>query len=74
MAFQFFGLFGITQTASSMVVPVILTAIIDRTRSNWMGFPLLFSLSLTASLIIWFGVDVRKGRKDAAAWAKEVRT
>jgi hypothetical protein len=37
------------------------------------GFPFLFALCLAASIIIWFGVDVEKGRRDAARWAQEMR-
>jgi hypothetical protein len=37
------------------------------------GFPFLFALCLAASIIIWFGVDVERGRRDAARWAQEMR-
>ncbi len=68
-----FGLFGVSSTASSIIDPIILTAIIDRSGSNWIGFSFLFALCLTASLVIWFGVDVQKGRRDAIAWAEAAR-
>ena len=56
-----------------MIGPSIIQAIIDRSGNNWKGFPFLFALCLTASLIIWFGVDVTKGRRDAVAWADNQR-
>ncbi|KAK0230189.1 MFS general substrate transporter [Armillaria fumosa] len=68
---MFFGLFGLSNRASSMIGPNVIQAIIDDTGNNWMGFPFLFALCFCASLVIWFGVDVTKGRRDAVAWAEE---
>ena len=62
---QFFGLFGISNRASSMVGPHVVQAIIDKTQNNWQGFPFLFGICTAVSLVIWFGVDVAKGRRDA---------
>ncbi|KAF5363871.1 hypothetical protein D9756_000068 [Leucocoprinus leucothites] len=70
---MFFGLFGLSNRASSMIGPNVIQAIIDKSGSNWMGFPFLFALCASASLIIWFGVDVHKGRRDAAKWAGDIR-
>ena len=70
---QFFGLFGLSNRASSMIGPNVIQAIIDKSGSNWMGFPFLFALCACASLVIWFAVDVEKGRRDAVAWAEGVR-
>ncbi|KAG5726395.1 Autophagy-related protein 22-1, partial [Termitomyces sp. T112] len=70
---MFFGLFGLSNRASSTIGPNVIQAIIDHTGNNWMGFPFLFALCACASLVIWFGVDVVKGRNDAVAWAKEIR-
>lgn len=44
-----------------------------RPENNWEGFPFLFALCLAASLVIWFGVDVHKGRRDAVRFAEEKR-
>ncbi|KZV88829.1 MFS general substrate transporter [Exidia glandulosa HHB12029] len=66
---MFFGLFGLSNRASSMIGPNVIQAIIDDTGNNWMGFPFLFALCAAASLVIWFGVDVQKGRRDAVAFA-----
>ena len=52
-----------------MIGPTVIQAIIDKSGSNWKGFPFLFGLCFSASLIIWFGIDVKKGRRDAVAWA-----
>jgi len=56
-----------------MIGPNVIQAIIDRSGDNWKGFPFLFALCAAASLIIWFGVDVTKGRRDAVAWADSQR-
>ena len=56
-----------------MIGPNVIQAIIDKSGNNWKGFPFLFALCLSASLIIWFGVDVDKGRRDAVAWADSQR-
>ena len=69
MRFQFFGLFGLSNRASSMIGPNVIQIIIDRSEDNWKGFPFLFALCAAASLIIWSCVDVTKGRRDAVAWA-----
>jgi len=70
---MFFGLFGLSNRASSMIGPNVIQAIIDRTANNWEGFPFLFALCVCASLVIWFGVDVHKGRRDAVRFADEKR-
>ncbi|KAG1803158.1 MFS general substrate transporter [Suillus variegatus] len=36
---MFFGLFGLSNRASSMVGPNVIQAIIDKTGNNWQGFP-----------------------------------
>jgi hypothetical protein len=57
-----------------MIGPNVIQAIINSTGDNWKGFPFLFALCASASLVIWFGVDVTKGRRAAVAWADEMRT
>ncbi len=52
---QFFGLFGLSNRASSMIGPNVIQAIIDKTGDNWKGFPFLFALCAAASIVIWFG-------------------
>ncbi|KAJ7872080.1 autophagy-related protein 22-like protein [Mycena leptocephala] len=70
---MFFGLFGLSNRASSMIGPNVIQAIIDSSGNNWMGFPFLFALCTSASLVIWFAVDIPKGRSDAVAWAEGIR-
>lgn len=70
---MFFGLLGFSNTASGMIGPNVIQAIIDKTGDNWKGFPFLFALATAAGLVLWFGVDVTKGKKDAAAWADSQR-
>ncbi|KIY52192.1 MFS general substrate transporter [Fistulina hepatica ATCC 64428] len=70
---MFFGLFGLSNRASSMIGPNVIQAIIDNTGDNWKGFPFLFALCLCASVVIWFGVDMQKGKRDATAWAETAR-
>ncbi|KAI6127431.1 autophagy-related protein 22-like protein [Pisolithus croceorrhizus] len=71
---MFFGLFGLSNRASSMVGPIVVQAIINNTGNNWQGFPFLFALCSVASLIIWFVVDVEKGRWAAVNWASSQRS
>lgn len=71
---MFFGLFGLSNRASSMIGPNVIQAIINNTGDNWKGFPFLFALCTAASLVIWFGVDITTGRRDAVAWAEKHRT
>jgi MFS-type transporter involved in bile tolerance (Atg22 family) len=70
---MFFGLCGLSSFASAMIAPYIVQAIIGKTHDNWQGFPFLFAISTAASLVIWFGVDVEKGRRDAVKWAAAQR-
>lgn len=56
-----------------MIGPNVIQAIIDKSGNNWMGFPFLFALCVSASIVIWFGVDVEKGRRDAVEWAQGIR-
>ncbi|KIJ47952.1 hypothetical protein M422DRAFT_74805 [Sphaerobolus stellatus SS14] len=71
---MFFGLFGLSNRASSIIGPIVIQAIINRTQNNWQGFPFLFALCTVASLVIWFGVDVQKGRRDAlSGWTRELQ-
>ena len=70
---MFFGLFGLSNRASSMIGPNVIQAIIDDTNNNWKGFPFLFAICLAASVVIWWGVDVHKGRRDAVEWAERNR-
>ncbi|PQE21567.1 autophagy-related Atg22B2 protein [Rutstroemia sp. NJR-2017a WRK4] len=67
---MFFGLFGITNRASSIIGPNVIQAIINSTNNNWMGFPFLFALCTGASIVIWF-VDVEKGRENCRAYVEE---
>ena len=41
--------------------------------TNQAGFPFLFALCALAALVIWLGVDVKKGRRDAVKFALERR-
>ena len=51
---QFFGLFGLSNHASSMIGPNVIQAIINDTGNIWKGFPFLIAISAAMSLIIWF--------------------
>lgn len=70
---MFFGLYGLSNRASSMIGPNVIQAIIDTSGSNWKGFPFLFAICVCAAMWIWFGVDVEVGRRDAVKWASEMR-
>lgn len=56
-----------------MIGPNVIQAIIDSSGNNWKGFPFLFALCTAASIVIWFGVDVEKGRRAAVKWSHEKR-
>jgi Atg22-like efflux protein len=70
---KFFSLYGLSNTASSIIGPNVIQAIINKSGNNWDGFPFLFILCTCASLVIWFAVDVPKGRRAALRWAAERR-
>ncbi|KAN0097164.1 Autophagy-related protein 22-like protein [Tylopilus felleus] len=70
---MFFSLFNLSNRASSIVGPYVVQAIIDKTQNDWQGFPFLFAICTAASLLICFGVDVEKGRRDAVRWAAAQR-
>lgn len=56
-----------------MIGPNIIQSLIDRSGNNWMGFTFCFAICVAASAVIWFGVDVEKGREDARKWAEDMR-
>ena len=62
-------MFGLSNRVSSIIGPSVVQVIIDRSGNDWDGFPFLFAICFAASLTIWFGVDVAKGRRDAGVWA-----
>jgi len=66
---MFFGLLGFSTTASGVIGITIIQAIIGNSGDNWKGFPFLFAVATIAALVMWFGVNVTKGGKDAIAWA-----
>ena len=47
----------------------VVQAIVDKSGDDWKGFPFPLAFCVVASLVMWFGVDVKKGRRDALAWA-----
>lgn len=69
----FFGLFGITNRASSLIGPNVCAAIIDSSGNEWHPFIFLFILCLLAALVITFFVNVDKGRAQAIAFSIEQR-
>ncbi|ORY20995.1 MFS general substrate transporter [Naematelia encephala] len=70
---MFFGLFGITNRASSLIGPNVCSAIINRTGNSWDAFIFLFILCTCAALVIWVFVDMEKGRAQAVAFSIEQR-
>ncbi|KAK8227623.1 autophagy-related protein Atg22B2 [Phyllosticta capitalensis] len=67
---MFFGLFGITNRASSIIGPNVVQAIVNDSNNNWTGFPFLVGLTTAASIVIWF-VDVAKGRENCRKFVDE---
>ncbi|PLW47161.1 hypothetical protein PCASD_02332 [Puccinia coronata f. sp. avenae] len=68
---MFFALFGFSNRASSIIGPNVIQLIIDKSGSNWSGFPFLFAMCLASSLAILLLVDIEKGRADALEWDKK---
>ncbi|KAH8987572.1 MFS general substrate transporter, partial [Lactarius hatsudake] len=71
--YMFFGLFGLANHSGAIIGPNVIQAIVDKKGNNWKAFPVLFVLSALGCLVVWFGVDVPKGRDAAAQWAAEQR-
>ncbi|OMP86918.1 Autophagy-related protein 22-2 [Diplodia seriata] len=67
---MFFGLYGITNRASSIIGPNVVQAIVNKTNNNWLGFPFLVALCAAASVVIWF-VDLDKGRENCRKYVEE---
>ncbi|KLT41595.1 MFS general substrate transporter [Cutaneotrichosporon oleaginosum] len=70
---MFFGLFGITNRASSLVGPYVCAAIVDTSGNQWNAFIFLFVLCSLAAIVIALFVDMERGRADAVAFAIEQR-
>lgn len=70
---MFFGLFGITNRASSLIGPNVCAAIVDRTGNQWDSFIFLFVLCLLAAIVITLFVNMEKGRAHAVAFSIEQR-
>jgi MFS-type transporter involved in bile tolerance (Atg22 family) len=69
----FFGLFGITNRASSLIGPNVCSAIIETSGNSRQPFIFLLIICVLASLVITFFVDVPKGRAMAVTFAIEER-
>jgi MFS-type transporter involved in bile tolerance (Atg22 family) len=67
---MFFGLFGITNRASSIIGPNVIQAIINDSGNNWTGFPFLFAICVAASIVVWC-VDVEKGRENCRKFVED---
>lgn len=70
---MFYGLFGITNRASSLIGPNVCSAIINRSGNLRDPFIFLFILCLLAALTITIWVDMDKGRAQAIAFSIEQR-
>lgn len=64
---------GLFSRSASVIGPNVIQAIIDKTGNNWKAFPVLFVIGALGCLLVWFGVNVPKGRYAAAQWAAEKR-
>ncbi|KDQ17216.1 hypothetical protein BOTBODRAFT_600563 [Botryobasidium botryosum FD-172 SS1] len=63
---MFFGLYGFSNVASSVIGPTVISEIVGIRNKNWDGFTFLFPLCLVACLVILFWVDVQKGKEEGA--------
>ncbi|KAI9467380.1 MFS general substrate transporter [Lactarius psammicola] len=72
--YMFFGLFGLwDRSTAAMIGSNVIQAVVDKNGNIWKGFPVLFVLSALGCLVALFGVNVPKGRYEAAQWAAEQR-
>ena len=64
--FLFFSLFSIIGKTSSFIGPIVSSAIIDASPSGnaSMPFYFLFALSVVSFLILFWGVDLKKSRRE----------
>lgn len=69
---MWFGLFGLTNRASSLIGPNVCAAIIERTGNDWAPFAFLTPVCVAATLVI-AAVDIARGRRDAEAFAARKR-
>ncbi|KAH3663388.1 hypothetical protein OGAPHI_005378 [Ogataea philodendri] len=67
----FFALFSITDKGSSIVGPLLVGLIIDRTHDIRKCFWVLFLLLVAAVPLFWYGVDVDRGIKEANVLEEE---
>lgn len=70
---MWFGLFGLTNRASSLIGPYVSVAIIDGTGNDWAPFAFLTPVCVAAAIVIAFGVDARRGHEDAVDFAARKR-
>lgn len=64
--FLFFSLFSIIGKASSFIGPIVSSAIIDASPPGQVSTPFyfLFALSLLSFLMLFWGLDLEKSRKE----------
>jgi len=70
--FLFFSLFSIIGKTSSFIGPIVSSAIIDATPSGNVSTPFyfLFALSVVSFGVLFFGVDLKKSRKEQEHFLK----
>ncbi|ORY25544.1 autophagy-related protein 22-like protein [Naematelia encephala] len=70
---MFFGIFGLSNRASSIIGPNVTQKIISHTGVNQSGFAFCFALVCASTLIFYWFVDYNRGIEDAVAWSKAKR-
>jgi len=68
--FMFFSLSNLSSHSASIIGPNVIQVIINKSGSNWKGFPVLFILNALGCLVVVFGINMPKGRHAAAQWAR----
>jgi len=71
--YMFFGLFALSDLSASILGPNVIQTVVDKRGNNWKAFPYLFVFTALGCLLVWFGVNVPKGRHAAVQWAAEQR-
>lgn len=70
---MWFGLFGLTNRASSLIGPNVCALTIEKTGNDWAPFAFLTPVCVAATAVIAFGVNVDRGHQDAVEFAARKR-
>ncbi|QPG75310.1 Autophagy protein 22 [Brettanomyces nanus] len=70
----FFALFSITDKGSSILGPLLVGVVIDMTHNIRQCFWVLLALLLVSIPVLWYGVDINRGMREATALSEDSPT